>query len=73
MGGVAGLIIARPGRPGLDAALEGKTFVQFETEDGAKKAAQGLWHVKFDDRVVETEFAVSAIPFPAVQVPFLAS
>lgn len=57
-GKVMNIIIARPGREGLEDALSGRCFVQFEDVESSKKAANGLWHVKFDDRIVETEFTV---------------
>ncbi len=61
-GKVVTIIIARPGREGIhDVNLFGRCFVQFEDVEAAKKAASGLWHVKFDDRVVETGFTVRPI------------
>uniref|UniRef100_A0A7S1DRX3 RRM domain-containing protein n=1 Tax=Hemiselmis andersenii TaxID=464988 RepID=A0A7S1DRX3_HEMAN len=55
-GKVVHIIIARPGREGLAEEHGGVCFVRFQDEEGAKKAATGLWHLKFDDRVVETDF-----------------
>jgi hypothetical protein len=57
-GKVLTMVIARPGREGLGLADEcmGKVFLEFEQLEDAKKAAQGLNRVKFDDRIVETAF-----------------
>ncbi|KAJ1480730.1 hypothetical protein T484DRAFT_1809664, partial [Baffinella frigidus] len=40
----------------VDSALVGKCLVEFADVDSARKAAVGLNRVKFDDRVVETDF-----------------
>eukprot|EP00961_Rhodomonas_salina_P135690 1825526-Rhodomonas_salina.1 len=63
-GKVVALVIARPGREGVGAEELGKVFVQFADTASAIKAAQGLNNVKFDDRVVKTDFAVPARPNP---------
>jgi hypothetical protein len=68
-GKVVALVIARPGRDGVDADTVGKVFVQFEDKQSAIKAAQGLNDVKFDDRVVKTDFSVCPHPF-SLSIPF---
>ena len=55
-GPVLAMVIARPGRDGLPEDCVGKVFLEFEQLEDAKKAAQGLNRVKFDDRIVETAF-----------------
>merc|ERR1712216_947039 len=56
-GKVSALIIVRPGKEGLPDGVEtGKVYVEFADIESCKKAASGLNQVKFDDRIVETDF-----------------
>ncbi|EKX41532.1 hypothetical protein GUITHDRAFT_112506 [Guillardia theta CCMP2712] len=55
-GKVVRFVIVRPGREGAPADLIGNVLVQFETKESAIKAANDLNHVKFDERVVETDY-----------------
>ena len=57
-GKVEALIIVRPGKDGIEESIVGQVYVQFTSKEDAIKAAQGLNRVKFDDRVVATDFAV---------------
>ena len=55
---MTGIVIVRAGREGVAPELVGKCLVEFADVESARKAATGLNRVKFDDRVVATDFAV---------------
>ena len=60
-GRIVCLMICRPQQQNVPRELVGQCLVQFEDVPSAIKAAQGLNHAKFDDRLVETSFADVAV------------